>query len=324
MTENNAESLTATVPLNMAGMRLDQAVATLFSQYSRARLQQWIKAGHILVDGLQQRPKDKLVGGEAITLDVQLEPDTRFLPEDLPLDVVYEDDAILVINKPAGLVVHPAAGNPAGTMLNALLHYAPELANIPRAGIVHRLDKDTSGLLVVARTLTSQKELVEQLQAHSFLREYETVVQGVMTAGGTVDAPIGRHPVHRTRMAVVRQGGKEAVTHYRVLEKFRAHTYLSVRLETGRTHQIRVHLTHINYPLVGDPVYGGRLKMPAGCNEAMRQILHDFRRQALHACHLGIRHPMTDEQMEWHQPLPDDMQKLLAIMRDDANEETNR
>lgn len=317
MTENKPELLTASIPEEMAGMRLDQAMATLFSQYSRARLQQWIKAGHVLVDGQTCRPKDKLFGGESVHLQVQLEPDTRFEAQDLPLDVVFEDEQILVINKPAGLVVHPAAGNPDGTMLNALLHHAPELVNVPRAGIVHRLDKDTSGLLVVARTLEAQKSLVEQLQARRFLREYDTVVQGVMTAGGTVDAPIGRHPVHRTRMAVQKNGGKEAITHYRVVEKYRAHTRLSVKLETGRTHQIRVHLAHIHYPLAGDPVYGGRLKMPAGCSESLRESLQQFRRQALHACQLGIQHPTSGESIGWQQPAPADMQHLIDQLRAD-------
>jgi len=299
-------------------MRLDQVLAELFAQYSRARLQKWIKQGDILVNGHSMRPRDKVLGGEEVVVRVKLEPETRFEAQPIALDIVFEDEHILVINKPAGLVVHPAAGNPDGTMLNALLHHAPELVNVPRAGIVHRLDKETSGLLVVARTLESQTALVEQLQAREFLREYETVVTGVMTAGGTVDAPIGRHPVQRKRMAVVPTSGKPAITHYRVLERYRAHTYVSVRLETGRTHQIRVHMAHIHYPLVGDPVYGGRLKLPKQCSEGLAQQLRHFRRQALHARHLGIVHPGTGEAMDWHLPTPADMQLLLDSLRQDV------
>ncbi|MDH5180362.1 MAG: 23S rRNA pseudouridine(1911/1915/1917) synthase RluD [Gammaproteobacteria bacterium] len=324
MAENNDQTLVAVVPVEMAGQRLDQVLAALFSQYSRARLQGWIKAGHVQVDGRQIRPKDKVKGGETVSLMTVQEADTRFVAQDLPLDVRFEDEQILIINKPAGLVVHPGSGNPEGTMLNALLHHAPELANVPRAGIVHRLDKDTSGLLVVARTLTAQKSLVEQLQARSFLREYNAVVQGVMTAGGSVDVPIGRHPVHRTRMAVVRHGGKEAITHYRIQEKFRAHTYVSVRLETGRTHQIRVHLAHIRYPIVGDPVYAGRLKIPKGCSEGLRDVLQHFRRQALHAARLGLQHPVSGEMLEWQQPVPPDMQNLLAELHTDKQQGEER
>lgn len=318
MSENLPRILTQSIPVEMAGMRLDQVLAGLFGQYSRARLQQWIKQGDALVNGRQLRPRDKVLGGETVVLTVVTEPETRFEAQPIELDIVFEDEQVLVINKPAGLVVHPAAGNPDGTMLNALLHRAPELAHVPRAGIVHRLDKDTSGLLVVARTLESQTALVEQLQARAFLREYETIVCGVMTAGGTVDAPIGRHPVQRKRMTVLPQGGKEAITHYRVLERLRAHTHVSVRLETGRTHQIRVHMAHIHYPIVGDQVYAGRLKIPKQCSEELIQQLRGFRRQALHARHLGIVHPASGETMEWSQPIPKDMQDLLDSLRADA------
>jgi len=317
MTENLSRILTQSIPDEMAGMRLDQVLAELFGQYSRSRLQQWIKQGDVLIDGRQLRPRDKVLGGEEVVVTVMTEPETRFEAQPIALDIVYEDGQILVINKPAGLVVHPAAGNPSGTMLNALLHHAPELAHVPRAGIVHRLDKETSGLLVVARTLEAQTALVEQLQAREFLREYETVVTGVMTAGGSVDAPIGRHPVQRKRMAVRPVSGKPAITHYRVLERFRAHTYVSVRLETGRTHQIRVHMAHIHYPIVGDPVYGGRLKIPKQCSEGLIQQLRGFKRQALHARHLGIVHPTTGEAMDWTQPTPADMQALLDDLRQD-------
>lgn len=317
MTENSLQILTQSIPEEMAGLRLDQALAELFSQYSRSRLQTWIKQGNVLVDGQQLRPRDKILGGEEVVLTVKLEPETRFEAQRIELDIVYKDDQILVINKPAGLVVHPAAGNPNGTMLNALLYHAPELANVPRAGIVHRLDKETSGLLVVARTLEAQTALVEQLQAREFLREYETVVCGVMTAGGTVDADMGRHPVQRKRMAVRPVGGKTAITHYRVEERFRAHTHVSVRLETGRTHQIRVHMAHIHYPIVGDPVYGGRLRIPKHSSDEMIEVLRGFKRQALHARHLGIVHPTTGETMDWTQPTPADIQTLLDCLRRD-------
>jgi len=309
--------LSRDIPEELAGQRLDQALAALFSEYSRARLQQWIREGQVRVDAAAWRAKDKVRGGERVEIDARVEAREDWQPEALALDIVYEDEALLVIDKPAGLVVHPAAGNRAGTLLNALLHHAPELAHIPRAGIVHRLDKDTSGLMVVARTLTAQKELVAQLQARSVTREYQCVVVGVLTAGGTVDEPIGRHPVQRKRMAVV-PGGKRAVTHYRVLERFRAHSHLRVRLETGRTHQIRVHLAHRRHPLVGDPVYGGRLRVPAGASEALATCLRGFKRQALHAARLAFEHPVSGEAVHWDSPLPADMAELLAVLREDA------
>ncbi|MFZ5594372.1 MAG: 23S rRNA pseudouridine(1911/1915/1917) synthase RluD [Pseudomonadota bacterium] len=310
------ERLSSLIPLAMAGMRLDQALAELFSGYSRARLQQWIRNGQVMVDARQWRPKDKVSGGERVEIVAALEEEVTSQPQPIPLTVVYEDEALLVINKSAGLVVHPAAGNPEGTMLNALLHHAPELIHVPRAGIVHRLDKDTSGLLVVARTLKAQAHLVEQLQERAFEREYEAVAVGVMTAGGRVDAPIGRHPVDRKRMAVT-ASGKEAVTHYRVAERFRAHTHVKVRLETGRTHQIRVHMAHIHYPLLGDPVYGGRLRIPRDSGAGLADTLRHFKRQALHAARLGLVHPESGERMGWQVPLPDDMAALLGILRED-------
>jgi len=245
--------------------------------------------------------------------------ETTFEPEPIPLDIVYEDEALLVINKPAGLVVHPAVGNWKGTLLNALLHHVPALAQIPRAGIVHRLDKGTTGLLVVAKTLEAQTSLVEQLQARSFTREYDAVVNGVLTGGGKVDAPIGRHPVDRKRMAVVRNG-KPAVTHYRVAERFRAHTHIKVQLETGRTHQIRVHMAHQRFPLIGDPVYGGRLRLPPESGEVLIQMLRGFSRQALHASRLGLVHPQTGEYMEWQAAIPEDIEQLLAVLRQDLAE----
>lgn len=307
---------TAAVPPEAAGRRLDQVLAELFPEFSRSRLKQWIEAGKVEVDGRRLRPRDKLQGIETISLQPVQEPEERWSPEEIPLDVVYEDDHLLVINKPAGLVVHPAAGNRDGTLLNALLHHAPELAAVPRAGIVHRLDKETSGLLAVAKTLEAQNSLVRQLQERSVTREYDAVIAGVITGGGTVDAPIGRHPVDRKRMAVTR-GGKPAVTHYRLVRRFRAHCHIKVRLETGRTHQIRVHMAHIHHPLVGDPVYGGRFRRPAGIGEELAAVLHGFRRQALHAARLALVHPTSRETLEWTAALPSDMQALLDALRGD-------
>ena len=305
------------VPAEMSGMRLDQALAELGPDYSRGRWQQWIKKGDVLVNGKVWRPRDKVLGGESVVVDTEIEVEGDWQAEDIPLDILYEDDSILVLNKPAGLVVHPAAGNRAGTMLNALLHHAPQLDIVPRAGIVHRLDKETSGLLVIAKTITAQKYLVEQLQDRAFDREYLTVVNGVMTAGGTVEADIGRHPVNRKRMAVVHNNGKEAITHYRVKQRYRSHTLATVKLETGRTHQIRVHMAHIQYPVFGDPVYGGRLRLPKNSDEAFISILRGFKRQALHAARLGLTHPESGEWMEWQQPVPEDMQRLIESLEID-------
>ena len=311
---SDVRHLSVRVPAEMGGQRLDRILADLFAEFSRARLQQWIKCGHVTVNGQACRPRDKLAGGEIIVIQAIPGEEVIWQAEDIPLDVLYEDGELIVINKPAGIVVHPAAGNRQGTLVNALLHHAPELSNIPRAGIVHRLDKETSGLLVVARTLRAHHALVDQLQARTVKREYEAVVSGVLTAGGTVDAPIGRHPVHRKRMAVV-AGGKPAVTHYRVVERFRAHTHVRVVLDTGRTHQIRVHMAHIHYPLVGDPQYGGRLKSPAGATAELQETLRSFRRQALHAAALGLIHPLTGRTMHWQAPLPEDMERLLRVLR---------
>ncbi|MBI3775711.1 MAG: 23S rRNA pseudouridine(1911/1915/1917) synthase RluD [Gammaproteobacteria bacterium] len=316
--ENQQAHQTASVPFNLSGRRLDQVLSVLFPDYSRSRLQQWLLDGHVQVDGTVWRAKDKVKGGEQIALTAVIERQVADAPEDLPLDVVYADEHLIVVNKPAGLVVHPAAGNRAGTLLNALLHYAPELAQLPRAGIVHRLDKDTTGLLVVARTLEAQAKLVTQLQARSVSREYDAVVLGVVVSGGTVDAPLGRHPVERKRMAV-RAGGREAITHFRIVEHFRAHTHLRVQLETGRTHQIRVHLAHIHFPIVGDPAYGGRVRLPPRASEAFTVALRQFPRQALHASRLSLDHPAHGKRMQWRVPLPQDMQDLLEAMRDDAD-----
>jgi 23S rRNA pseudouridine1911/1915/1917 synthase len=280
--------LAARVPEADAGRRLDQVLAELFPAYSRSRLQQWVKAGEVLLDGEVVAPRYKVSGGESVEIGAELRVESEVRPQNLPLDIRFEDDQLLVINKPAGLVVHPAAGNPDGTLQNALLHYDAGLASLPRSGIVHRLDKDTSGLLVVARSLGAHKSLVEQLQARSVHREYLALVQGEVTAGGHVDAPIGRHPRDRLRMAVV-FSGKPSVTHYRVAERFAAYTLLSVRLETGRTHQIRVHMAHLHHPLAGDPVYGGRPRLPRAASDRLRTALGVFRRQARFAA--GVTPP---------------------------------
>jgi 23S rRNA pseudouridine1911/1915/1917 synthase len=311
------QRLEAVVPADAAGQRLDQVLAALFPDFSRTRLQQWLRAGHVSVDGRSLRARDKVWGGEHISVTAMVEVEVPWRGEAMPLEILYEDSALIVINKPPGLVVHPGAGNREGTLVNALLHHAPELANVPRAGVVHRLDKDTSGLLVVARTLAAHTHLVAQLQARSVKREYFAIVVGVMTAGGTIEAPVGRHPGERTRMAVV-HSGREAVTHYRVLERFRGHSYLRVNLETGRTHQIRVHMAHLHYPLVGDPTYGGRLRLPADSSSALQEALRHFKRQALHAGVLGLIHPESGAALQWEAPLPDDMQQLLEALRSDA------
>ncbi len=294
-------------------MRLDQCLAEMFPDYSRSKLQIWIKSGRVKVDGLERKGREKMDGGEEIELDAEAEVVLDSDPEDIPLDIVYEDDALLIVNKPAGLVVHPAVGNWHGTLVNALLNHEPNLNILPRAGIVHRIDKDTTGLLMVAKTLQAHNSLVEQLQERSINREYLALVKGWMTAGGTVDEPIGRHPVDRKRNAV-RRDGKEAVTHYRLEQRFKRHTLIRVKLETGRTHQIRVHMTHINYPLVGDQVYGGRFQMPADCSPALAKALRNFKRQALHATKLGLEHPESGEYCEWEQPMPEDMRNLLALL----------
>jgi len=314
---NETEVFEGIVADEWSGERVDQALAKLFPDYSRSRLQTWLKDGQILIDGKIKRAKDKVLGGERIVLEVILSSENAWQAENIPLDIVYEDEHLLVINKPANMVVHPAAGNFNGTMLNALLHHAPELEAIPRAGIVHRLDKETSGLLVVARTLSSQKLLVEQLQARTFLREYDAIIRGSVTAGSTINQPIGRHPINRKRMAV-NDRGKPAITHYRVNERYRLHTKLTVKLETGRTHQIRVHMAYINHPLLGDPVYGGRFKIPAASDDAFVEALKSFKRQALHARHLGLLHPASNEFIEWEVEVPKDMLDLQKVLRLDA------
>lgn len=302
-----------------SGLRADQVASLLFSEFSRSILSGWIKDGALTINGKQVKPSEKLLGTEMLQIDATIEELLDDQPETMTLDVIYQDDDLLIINKPAGLVVHPAAGHASGTLLNGLLALDPQLAGMPRAGIVHRIDKDTTGLLVIARTLEAQTSLAEQLQDKTLFREYEAVAVGVMTGGATVNAPVGRHPKDRKRMAVV-DSGKPAVTHYRVTERFRGHTLVEVRLETGRTHQIRVHLAHKQYPLVGDSTYGGRLKLPAGASPELRDALQHFPRQALHAKKLGLFHPITAEYLEFEAPRPADLDHLITVLRQDAGQ----
>ncbi len=305
------------LPAEQAGRGLDQALAELYPQFSRSRIKAWIEAGRVRVDGVVVRPREPVVGGERVRIEAEEQVEARVAPQAIALDIVHEDDDLLVVNKPAGLVVHPGAGNPDRTLQNALLAHDAALAALPRAGIVHRLDKDTSGLLVVARRLEAHTALVRMLGARDIRREYEAVCVGVMTGGGTVDAPIARHPVDRKRMSI-REDGRESVTHYRVLERFRAHTHVRVMLETGRTHQIRVHLAHIGYPIVGDPTYGRRLVLPRGATPRLEQALRGFRRQALHAARLSFSHPATSVALAFEAPLPPDLAGLIEALREDA------
>jgi len=308
---------TRIVPPELSGHRLDQALARLFPEYSRSRLKSWLLEGAISVDGEQPRPRDPVLGGETVRLTATAEPVVVARPERLELDVVYEDGSLIVVNKPAGLVVHPGAGNPNGTLLNGLLHHAPALESLPRAGIVHRLDKDTSGLLLIGKTLEAHTELVRMLADRGISRIYHAVCNGVLTGGGTIDAAIGRHRTDRTRMSI-RDDGRPAVTHFTVLERFAAHTWVRVSLETGRTHQIRVHFAYRRHALVGDPVYGGRLALPAAAGERLIEVLRRFRRQALHAAELHFDHPLTGEPLKLEAPLPDDLRELLDTLREDA------
>lgn len=309
-TPSAAEIRQLVVPAELGGLRLDQALARLITEHSRSRLQRWVREGRVTIDGRDASVTAKVWGGE--TLRVQMQPeaaDAVFAPEDISLPVVYEDASIVVIDKPAGLVVHPGSGNWSGTMLNALLKHAPQLASLPRAGIVHRLDKDTSGLLVVAKTPSSQTSLVRQLQARTVGREYLALVHGEIASAGTVDAPIGRHPTLRTRMAVVARG-KPAATHYRPVEHHARWSFVECRLQTGRTHQIRVHLSSIGHPLIGDPVYRPR-RAPA----ALPRFAAEFPRQALHAARLALLHPESAESLHWESPLPADLRQLLEALR---------
>lgn len=307
------------VPPHLAEKRLDHILSELFPAYSRSRLQSWIRSQQILVNQQFKRPRDKIKAGALITITASLPEETKWEAQALPLNIIYEDDALLVVNKPAGLVVHPAAGNPDKTLLNALLHHLPQLKQLPRAGIIHRLDKDTSGLLVIPKTLNAHTHLVKQLQARTIQRNYYAVVQGVLLAGGTINAPIGRHPKLRKKMAVNELNGKQAISHYRIVERFSHHTLVKVQLETGRTHQIRVHMAHIKHPLIGDKLYRGRLQLPKKANESLLSCLRQFQRQALHAAHLKLQHPTSLQMIEWSSPLPEDMQVLIYCLREDKH-----
>jgi len=310
----NGETTIRTIPEELAGQRLDRALAALFPEYSRSRLKAWLLDGALSVDGTSPRPRDPVQGGETVALQVEPEVQVRADAEAMVLDVVHEDESLMIINKPAGLVVHPGAGNASGTLMNGLLHHAPQLEELPRAGIIHRLDKDTSGLLLIAKTLTEHTALVRLLADRDIARHYLAICGGALTGGGTIDAPVGRHRVDRKRMCV-RDDGKPAVTHYKVLERFSAHTYISVKLDTGRTHQIRVHFAHRRHALVGDPVYGGRLALPKGASDRLIAALRAFKRQALHAARLEFAHPVSGEVMSFEAGLPDDFSALLEAFR---------
>jgi 23S rRNA pseudouridine1911/1915/1917 synthase len=314
----NSNTQVRTIPPELAGQRLDQALARMFPEYSRSRLKAWLLDGALLVDGGSPRPRDPVIGGESVALQIEAEVAVVAEPEPIPLTIVFEDDSLLVLNKAAGLVVHPGAGNASGTLMNALLHHAPQLEAVPRAGIIHRLDKETSGLLVVAKTLPAHTALVRLLADRDIARHYLAVCNGVLTGGGTINAPIGRHSVDRKRMCV-RDDGRPAVTHYAVVERFAAHTYIKVKLETGRTHQIRVHFAYRRHALLGDPVYGGRLALPKGASERLVSTLRGFRRQALHAAKIEFEHPETNEQVSFEVPPPEDMLELLDALRESAS-----
>ncbi len=316
-------ALCAVIPGTLAGLRSDQALARVFPQYSRTTLKSWILAGRVRLDGRPVAPRRLVEGGEAVELAPPAPSAIDALPEVIALEVVHEDRDFFVVNKPPGLVVHPGAGNRSGTMLNALLHLDPALAELPRAGIVHRLDKDTSGLLVIARSPRALSSLTAELKAHRIVREYQGIVTGALVAGGSVEAAIGRHPIHRTHMAVAERGGKPAVTHYRVVRRFRLHTLVRLLLKTGRTHQIRVHMAHVRHPLLGDPVYGGRLRLPRGAAPALIEALRAFPRQALHAARLELAHPATGESLSFSAALPADMAALVGLLAEDAGRAEN-
>ncbi len=312
-TAPSSTALEAVIPADLAGHRLDQALAALYPDYSRAQWQQWLKAGHLRVDGHAAKAATRVVGGEQLRGTLPVAPTLTAMPEAIPVEVIREDADFWVINKPPGLITHPGAGNPQGTLMNALLHFDPPLAQLPRAGLIHRLDKDTSGLLVVARHGASYQQLTAQMQARQIHRQYRALVQGELTGGGVIDAPLGRHPQDRLRQAVV-ESGRPAVTHYRIHRRFLGVTELLVELETGRTHQIRVHMAHIHHPVVGDPLYGSRRRLPPGLRDDQRDALNHYRRQALHAWRLQFPHPRTGDTLTAEAPLPTDLQQLLAIL----------
>jgi len=307
------EKLKIIIPERMTGERIDAAIARMLPEYSRSKISAWIKAGDVLINQHKFKPKDRAKGDEIVEVALKQNENIRWIAEDIPLEVVFEDDDIIIINKPVGLVTHPGAGNWKGTLANGLLAYDAELFKLDRAGIVHRLDKNTSGLMVVARSEKAQKNLVEQLQTHTVSREYSAIVYGHMISGGSVDKPIGRDSRDRIKQAVT-ESGKHALTHYRVIDRFAHHTHVKAILETGRTHQIRVHLSHIGYSLIGDPMYGGKIRFPKKADEALKGALKGFKRQALHAKKLTIVHPISGEIMSWKAPLPDDMLALLDVL----------
>ncbi len=314
---NECIKINIIIPDAMSGKRLDQALAELLPDHSRARLQGWIRDDYVQIDKKSMRPRDKVHGGEQVEIRAEIESQISAAPEDIPLEIVFEDEHLIIINKPAGLIVHPGAGNPQHTLMNALLHHDQQLEQVARAGIVHRLDKDTTGLLVVARTPQSHTYLANQLQARKIHREYMTIVSGIMTAGGTINQPIGRHRTHRTKMAVVKNG-RSSTTHYRIIKKYKHHTQLQVNLETGRTHQIRVHLTWLHYPIIGDPVYGGKKQLVKGMDPNLANYITAFPRQALHARAIQLHHPLSNEMMAWQAPIPEDMAELINTLEIDA------
>lgn len=323
MNKSKLIHLNTEIPQALAGTRLDSALAKLFPDYSRARLQHWIKTSKVLVDGKALKAKEKISAGQLIEIEAMLEAEVSWQAQAIDLNIVYEDDDLLVLNKPAGIVVHPGAGNPDHTLVNAILHHAPECELLPRAGMVHRIDKDTSGLLVIAKTLAAHTSLVQQIQEKQAKREYLALVDGLMIAGAHVDAAIGRHPTSRKKMAVRIDEGKPAITHYRIKEKFRAHTLLTVQLETGRTHQIRVHMAHIQHPIVGDQTYNKRLTIPKNASQALIDALRQFKRQALHAYRLSFTHPITAAPLSFEIAIAKDMENLIQLLRADQNANRN-
>jgi len=316
----NKFQLQITVPDELSGKRLDQALSKLCPEHSRSRIQSWIKSGDVSVNKLNYKQKDPVNFGDVIEINAELNSIEKHQPEAIDLNIIYQDEAIIIINKPAGLVVHPGAGNPNHTLVNALLNFDANLDTLPRAGIVHRLDKDTTGVMVVARTLTSHTFLVNKLQERNIKREYQAIVCGQLIAGGSIENNMGRHPVNRIKMAVT-HSGKTATTHYRVIKKYQHYTHLHVQLETGRTHQIRVHMSHIKHPIVGDPVYGNNNSIKKGVNPSLRDIIKHFKRQALHAFSLELPHPVSGNLMQFNAELPEDINALInALNSDDATE----
>ena len=306
------------IPKRMEGERIDIALAKMLPEFSRSKITAWIKSGEAVICEKKFKPKDKVSGDEVIILSANRNQNTIWLAEDIPINVIFEDEDIIVLNKQFGLVTHPGSGNWSGTLANALLHYDSSLEALDRAGIVHRLDKNTSGLMVVAKNQKSQKSLVEQLQNHSVSREYSAIVYGHMISGGTINEPLGRDPNDRVKQTVLRNG-RDAITHYRVIDRFKSHTHVKAILETGRTHQIRVHLSHIGYSLVGDSIYGGRVRYPKRANESLKNELLNFKRQALHSKKLTLKHPKSGELLSWKIPLPEDMIKLLNVLKEFDN-----